>query len=159
MAKEKIVPQRDVAPSRQSEKTFSDGEPATKQRVDSQNRAPEPTRASFDMNAVIGWILQGGVMLSSFVILVGIILSFFHTGPRQFLIFPHTLSAVWSGLLLLQPPAIIALGLLLLLATPVIRVAASIIAFGLEHDRRYVVITSAVLLILIVSFLLGRGAG
>ncbi|MGH2509954.1 MAG: DUF1634 domain-containing protein [Ktedonobacteraceae bacterium] len=53
----------------------------------------------------------------------------------------------------------IALGLLLLLATPVIRVAASIVAFGLEHDRRYVIITTIVLAILCLSFLIGKGAG
>lgn len=160
MAKEQIIPRKTAASSAQSEQMFSGEEgPPMKQDETSQNQAPEPERAPFDMNAVIGWILQGGVMLSSFVILIGVVLSFFHAGSRQTLVFPHTLSEVWSGLLALQPVSVIALGLLLLLATPVIRVAASIIAFGLEHDRRYVVITSVVLGILVISFLLGKGAG
>ena len=49
------------------------------------------------------------------------------------------------------------LGLMLLVATPVLRVAVSVIAFGLERDMRYVIITLIVLAILITSFLLGRG--
>jgi uncharacterized protein len=52
---------------------------------------------------------------------------------------------------MLRPQAVIALGLLLLIATPVIRVAVSIIAFLAEHDWRFVVITLLVLLILLFS--------
>lgn len=116
--------------------------------------------AAFDMNAVIGWILQFGVIISSAVICVGVIMALVqdHLTNKNVLVFPHSLPAVWSGLLTLHPSSIIALGLLLLLATPVVRVAASIFAFGLEHDRRYVAITTLVLCILIVSFLLGKGA-
>jgi uncharacterized membrane protein len=57
----------------------------------------------------------------------------------------------------LQPQAVITLGLLLLIATPVLRVAVSVVAFALEHDRRYVIITLIVMTILIISFTLGRG--
>lgn len=116
----------------------------------------------FSMNVVIGWILQGGVMLSSAVICVGIVLWLIRAGQHtngQVLVFPHTLGEVGSGLLQFRSQAIIALGLLLLLATPVVRVAASIIAFAFEHDRRYVLITTVVLLVLMLSFFLGKGAG
>jgi uncharacterized membrane protein len=37
----------------------------------------------------------------------------------------------------------------------VLRVAVSILAFAVERDRRYVAITSIVLLLLILSFVLG----
>lgn len=124
--------------------------------------ATEEARARFSMNAVIGWILQGGVLISAAVICIGIILLLVHPGhgsSQQLFVFPHTLSEVGSGLLVLHPQAFIALGLLLLIATPVVRVAASIFAFALEHDRRYVAITLVVLTILLVSFLLGKGAG
>lgn len=121
-----------------------------------------PRRASLDMNAVIGWILQGGVLLSSAVICLGLGLLLVH--PAQLsslnaLAFPKTLGQVKDELLALQPQALIAVGLLLLIATPVIRVTISIFAFAKEHDRRYVVITTVVLLILITSFLLGKGGG
>ncbi len=46
-------------------------------------------------------------------------------------------------------------GLLLLVATPVARVALSIVIFIIERDRLYVLITAAVLLILVVAFVTG----
>ena len=56
----------------------------------------------------------------------------------------------------LEPLAIAQLGLLTLLATPVARVAASVIGFALERDRLYTAITAAVLLILVTSIFLLR---
>lgn len=128
-----------------------------------ENAAPspeKPERAPFDMNVVISWILQSGVLISAAVVCVGLLLLFRHPGQlsgQQFLDFPHSLSQIKNGLLALQPQAFVALGLVLLIATPVMRVAISILAFALEHDRRYVVITSIVLAILLISFLSGKG--
>jgi uncharacterized membrane protein len=51
----------------------------------------------------------------------------------------------------LEPLAISQLGLLALLATPVTRVAASVVGFALEGDRLYAAITLAVLTILMAS--------
>ena len=47
-------------------------------------------------------------------------------------------------------------GLLLLVATPVVRVAASATVFVLRRDRAYVVICSVVLALMILGFVLGR---
>jgi uncharacterized protein len=103
---------------------------------------------------IIGWILQGGVILSAAIILIGVILLPLRPGGlsvHRFLTFPQTLSQVWAGLLVLRPQAIIALGLLFLIATPIVRVMVSIVVFTLEHDRRFVVITIFVLAILLLS--------
>ncbi len=105
-------------------------------------------------NILIGWILLGGVMLSAVVILFGLILLFFHSGEistQGLHGFPRSFGDIWSGLATLQPQSVIALGLLLLIATPVLRVAVSIVAFEVEHDRRYAVITMIVLAILLFS--------
>src|SRR5262249_20649700 len=107
---------------------------------------------------IIGWILQGGVLLSTAVIVLGLFLLVWTGGlslQRAFL-FPGTLGQVEVGLLAWQPQAIIMLGLLLLIATPVIRVATSMIAFALERDRKYVIITFIVLVILLFSLLLSQ---
>jgi uncharacterized membrane protein len=56
----------------------------------------------------------------------------------------------------LEPAAIVQLGLLTLLATPVARVAVSVVAFALERDRLYVAITLAVLVVLLASILVLR---
>ena len=112
------------------------------------------------MTSIIGWILLGGVLVSSAIIVLGIVLLPFRPGGitiSRVETFPHTIGQLWSGIVSLHPQAIIVLGLLLLIATPVLRVAVSIIAFALEHDRRYVVITCIVLGILVLGFLLGKG--
>lgn len=55
-----------------------------------------------------------------------------------------------------EPAAIVQLGLVTLLATPVTRVAASVVGFALEGDRLYTAITLAVLLILLTSIFVLR---
>jgi len=50
----------------------------------------------------------------------------------------------------------ITLGLLLLIATPVMRVALSIIIFLIERDLLYIGITTIVFVILLISFAVGR---
>jgi uncharacterized membrane protein len=53
--------------------------------------------------------------------------------------------------LALEGRGLIQLGLLLLIATPIARVAFSIVAFALEKDRMYVGFTAIVLTILLYS--------
>ena len=111
---------------------------------------------------IIGWILRGGVILSATIILIGFVLLLVHIeGQPGFVMSigtsPHSFSQVWSGLKVLQPQAIIATGLLLLIATPVITITTSLVAFAIERDRRFVVITSIVLAILLASILIGKG--
>jgi len=60
-------------------------------------------------------------------------------------------SGLAGSLLKLRPIAIAQLGLLVLVATPVVRVMASVVGFALEGDRLYAVITLTVLGILLVS--------
>ena len=60
-------------------------------------------------------------------------------------------SAMGSSLVALRPVGIAQLGLVVLLATPVLRVAASSLAFALEGDRLYAALTLTVLGILLVS--------
>jgi uncharacterized membrane protein len=56
----------------------------------------------------------------------------------------------------LEPLAISQLGLLTLLATPVMRVAASVVGFTLEGDRLYAAITLVVLAVLLASIFFVR---
>jgi uncharacterized membrane protein len=118
--------------------------------------------AKKDVSYIIGWILRSGVILSASIILIGFIPLLRHVGEQPgFALsigaFPHTVGQVWSGLMVLQPQAIIVIGLLLLIVTPVITVATSLVAFAIERDRRFVVITCVVLAILLTSMLIGKG--
>ena len=60
-------------------------------------------------------------------------------------------SGLLGSLTRLRPIAIAQLGLIVLIATPVVRVIASVVGFALEGDRLYASITLAVLAILLVS--------
>lgn len=117
---------------------------------------------------ISSYLLRIGVLVSFVVILFGTVVSFtHHTNYRhsheqlQTLVsdkaeFPRTLTDIWQGLGAFQGRAIISLGLLILIATPVMRVGISIFTFGYEHDPIFVLISSVVLLMLLLSFLLGK---
>jgi uncharacterized membrane protein len=128
----------------------------------SQDDQKKTLRTKDYTSNIIGWILRGGVITSAIIILIGFVLLLMYIGGQPGFVmsigtFPHSLSQVWSGLKVLQPQAIIATGLLLLIATPVITVTTSLVAFAIERDRRFVVITSVVLAILLASMLIGKG--
>ena len=108
---------------------------------------------------IIGNLLRAGVLLAATVVLAGGLvfltrhghspmeLHTFQGEPAEF----RTVTGVLRGSLTWQGRAIIQLGLLLLLATPVARVAFSAVAFTLQRDRLYVLVTVIVLAILILS--------
>ena len=115
---------------------------------------------------IVGNLLRAGVILSAVVVLCGGVLYLIKYGhaPADYRIFrgePTDLKSV-SGIVqhafALDSPAIIQLGLLLLIATPVARVAFSIFGFAEEKDRMYVTFTVVVLLILLYS-LIGSASG
>ena len=60
------------------------------------------------------------------------------------------------ALLALRPIGLAQAGLVVLVATPVVRVAASVVAFALEGDRLYATITVVVLAILLTSLFVLR---
>ncbi len=108
---------------------------------------------------IIGNLLRAGVFLAGLVVLAGGIIYLIHQGhaPADYRIFrgePTDLRQI-SGILresmALHGRGIIQFGLLLLIATPVARVAFSIFGFAAERDRMYVVFTMIVLFILLYS--------
>jgi uncharacterized membrane protein len=117
---------------------------------------------------VISYLLRIGVTTSIVIVLVGLVLMFVHhpsyihagkdlqrlTSPGA--AFPHTLDEVAAGLETHRGQAVVALGLIVLIGTPILRVAASIVIFAVERDPVYVLITGTVLVVLLTSFVLGR---
>ncbi|HSP14010.1 MAG TPA: DUF1634 domain-containing protein [Thermoanaerobaculia bacterium] len=116
---------------------------------------------------IISAILRIGVLLSIALITFGVTVTFVHhhdyfsSRPALGqLIDAHqnytaSLGAVLQGTREMRGQSIIMLGVLVLIATPVLRVAASIALFFAEHDAPYVAITSVVLLLLLLSFMIG----
>jgi uncharacterized membrane protein len=110
---------------------------------------------------IIGTLLRTGVMLAATVVLIGGVLYLARHGHEvpNYTTFhgePESLKSVRDivhGALGGSARAIIQLGLLLLIATPVARVVFSAIAFAVERDHMYVVITLIVLGVLLYSLL------
>lgn len=110
-----------------------------------------------DSELLISRVLRIGVYTAATIIACGLILTVV-TGSSGYegSSFPTSIQAVWSGLKELKPAAIISLGLLLLIATPVIRVGLSVFLFIQEQDYLYTGITLLVLVILLFSLMFGK---
>jgi uncharacterized membrane protein len=113
---------------------------------------------------IVGALLRTGVTLAAAVVFCGAAVYFARhgTGAPNYAVFhgvPENLksvSAIVHAALGMSGSAIIQLGLLLLIATPVARVLFSAIAFAIERDYMYVFVTLLVLGILLYS-LFGAG--
>jgi uncharacterized membrane protein len=118
------------------------------------------------MAVILGNLLRAGVLLSAAVVFAGgcVYLSrhahepadyrIFRGEPSEFRTIPGVIQSVRNG----RGRGLIQLGLLFLIATPIARVAFSVVGFGIERDRMYVAFTVIVLVILLYSFL-GTGIG
>ena len=116
-----------------------------------------------EMEIEIGAMLRFGVTLAAVVVLVGAILylrnapaatadyAHFHAMPQRL----RTVAGVLRGVSHLDSTSVIQLGILVLIATPVARVAFCVWGFARQRDRMYVRISSLVLLILIYSLVAG----
>ena len=138
------------------------GEP---QEGSAGSRVPRLERA-------VSSVLRAGVVTSSLVISAGAALTLVSSSslpsarralpqlrrgvlhPAGFHL-PHTVSSVITGVAHGKGPALVMLGILLLIATPVLRVAVSVVGFALDRDRIFMLVTLAVLVVLIGSFAVG----
>lgn len=104
-------------------------------------------------------VLVIGMGISTALFLIGIVLA---------LLQPHyiPLTTTWirshydwaviiSGLENFNPTILMMIATVLLILTPVARVLASILAFYVDHDTKYVVVTSTVFLVIVLTVLLG----
>ena len=106
---------------------------------------------------IIGLLLQTGVILALLVTLLGAMLYLGHEGRRvaDFRVFrgepwdlrsaPAVVAAAFAG----RREAVIQLGVLVLIATPIARVILSLAAFAVQRDRIYVLVTAIVLAVLL----------
>ena len=105
------------------------------------------------MENAMGNLLRIGVALAAAVVLAGAAWYLWANGLRP--AGYHHFHPAKGGFRWLatwpSPEALIQVGLLILIATPVARVIFSLVAFVLERDRAYVAITLAVLAILVYS--------
>lgn len=111
------------------------------------------------MEAVIGLLLRWGVVLAAVVVLAGGIWYLVRHGGSapDYGVFrgePESLSSaggIVRGVMEGDSRSLIQFGLLILIATPVARVAFSLAAFTLRRDHAYMAITAIVLAVLVYS--------
>lgn len=109
------------------------------------------------VEVIIGKIMRIGVLLAAVVMIAGFLMLLVKgTSGYPGETFPTTLAGVVSGMAAFRAYAWMMGGIYLLILTPVLRVVISIYAFVREKDYLYVRITTLVLLILIVSFIIGH---
>lgn len=110
---------------------------------------------------IIGRLLQTGVLVAAATVFAGGVLYLFqtHSARVDYRVFVpgssdlRTLPGIVRSAAHLQSVGLIQFGLLLLIATPVARVAIAIVGFVLERDRLYTVVSLIVLLILAFSLI------
>jgi len=111
------------------------------------------------MDEIMGRLLRAGVILSAaFVLGGGAVYLARHPEPvTDYRVFQgepeemRTISGIFHEALAFRGRGLIQLGLLILIATPIARVAFSVLAFLYQRDWTYVVVTLIVLGLLVYS--------
>lgn len=111
------------------------------------------------LEIAIGRVLQTGVLLAAAVVLIGGVMYLMHaSGLRHDYSHFHgvaealrTPSGIWHGVLKGDAQSVIQLGLLLLIATPVMRVVFAGVGFLMERDWLYFWVSFVVLVVLLYS--------
>ncbi len=111
------------------------------------------------VEVIIANLLRAGVTLAAAVVLAGGVVFLVRHGfePANYRVFVGEPSDLrnWKGIvhaaLAFRGRGIIQLGLLMLIATPVARVAFSVFAFAIERDWLYVGFAAFVLIVLLYS--------
>jgi uncharacterized membrane protein len=148
-------------------------EPARKHAPTAESRR-EPTREEDQrLEVAIAVLLRIGVIAAAVLVAIGGVMVLRHPEAPvpNYRIFPapaeaastvsagtsiHSIRAVFSQLRSGSGASIIALGLLVLIATPIARVVFAVIGFARERDTLYTVVSLVVLAILAFSLLHGR---
>ena len=114
------------------------------------------------MELLIGNVLRWGVVIAAVVGVVGIGMlltsgaglsdDFRHFSTAAATGLPAILGGVTHG----SPRAMMQFALALLLLTPIVRVALSLVAFARERDRTYVLLTTLVLVLLLYGLAGGK---
>jgi len=117
--------------------------------------APPTRRSGRDLERSIARLLTGGTYLSVGLLTVGVLLML--TGgisplaPAP----PFDPAQIPADIVALRPAGFLWLGLLVVLATPLARVAASGIGFAVGGERRMAMVSVAILVVIAVGVVVG----
>jgi uncharacterized membrane protein len=117
-----------------------------------------------DMQSLLGNVLRAGTVISISVVFFGGVIYLIrhghsvagYTSFKGVPAFVQHSDGLINGAIHLKGQAIIQLGIIMLIATPILRVVISAVGFVLEKDYFYVAISILVLLIIFISMLGGH---
>jgi uncharacterized membrane protein len=113
------------------------------------------------LEGIIGQLLRAGVLLAAAIVAAGGVTYLVqdHASQVNYRIFSpggqsfRTVPGIVQSAAHFDSSGLIQFGLLLLIATPVARVAMALVGFALERDRLYTAVSLIVLLILVFSLI------
>ncbi|UEG54284.1 DUF1634 domain-containing protein [Mucilaginibacter daejeonensis] len=113
-----------------------------------------------DVEQLVGQLLRYGVVTASLVALVGGALYLKTHGSNVMPDYSQfagegagytTFNGIFKGAAAFDPAEVVQLGVLILIATPILRIVLSLFAFALEKDKLYIFITLIVLGVMMTS--------
>ncbi len=122
--------------------------------------AEPPSKAEQNVYADVYRILLGGMIVSSLLFAIGLIRALLQ--PHFVPLTPdwvkqnYHAAIVLHGLAHGDPTILMMAATVLLILTPVARVVISIYAFWVDHDYKYVAVTSIVFVIIVLTIVLSR---
>ena len=113
---------------------------------------------------LIGNLLRAGVLIAAVLVVIGgvMYMAGAHSEVVHYSVFQpvsaelRSAAGIVSGAFHLNAAAVMQLGVVLLILTPIARVALAMVGFWLEDDRLYTVVSAIVLVILFISLLWGK---
>ncbi|MGH9438511.1 MAG: DUF1634 domain-containing protein [Terriglobia bacterium] len=104
-------------------------------------------------------VLMIGMVISNVLFIAGLALALAHPHfvplSRDYVRSSYHWQAIKEGLASFRPVTLMMLATLLLILTPVSRVLISVYAFYMGKDRKYVIVTGTVALVIALTVLLG----
>ena len=160
---------RNLADQKRTDRSPTDQSPTDQSPTDqskldqgkSDQGQPDPKWTDQRIETLLANLLRAGVLFSALIVLIGGAIYLLRHGraPVDFRVFRgepadlRSIHGVIRDVSAMHSRGTIQLGLLLLIATPVARVAFSIFGFAAERDRMYVVFTLTVFCVLLYSLL------
>lgn len=108
-------------------------------------------------NHWISFVLRWGSRLAAGAMAIGVVAVVATAGGTALQVGPPVpLKVMLTQLVHRDPYAIIQVGILLLLLTPLVRLATAVVSFWMEKEKRYALVSLIVLTIIIGSVILAR---
>jgi uncharacterized membrane protein len=131
------------------------------EEINHETTAAKQDETSTELNvyADVYKVLLGGMILSTALFVIAIVRALLR--PEFMPLTPEWIkqhyhwAAIAEGLRTFDPTVIMLIATVLLILTPIARVVVSIYAFAVDHDRKFVMVTLVVLVVIILTLVLG----